>query len=73
MFDVRKEHTALHITISEFESNRMLRHWQRSHNFCYLMIVLVREAISAKLVLSYKHKSEAKLVLSYKHKSEAIL
>ena len=26
MFDVRKEHTALHITILEFESNRMLPH-----------------------------------------------
>ena len=26
MFDVRKEHIALHITIFEFESNRMLRH-----------------------------------------------
>ena len=41
------------------ESNRMLHHWQRWHNFCYLMIVLVRGALSAKLVLRYKHKFEA--------------
>ena len=32
---------------------------QYSHNFCYLMIVLVRGALSAKLVLRYKHKFEA--------------
>ena len=31
---------------------------QHSHNFCYLMIVLVR-VLSAKLVLRYKHKFEA--------------
>ena len=55
---MRKEHNALHITIFEFESNRMLCHWQRSHNFCYLMIVLVRGVLSAKLVLRYKHKFE---------------
>ena len=29
------------------------------HNFCYLMIVLVRAVLSAKLVLRYKHKFEA--------------
>ena len=32
---------------------------QHSHNFCYLMIVLVRGVLSAKLVLRYKHKFEA--------------
>ena len=32
---------------------------QHSHDFCYLMIVLVRAALSAKLVLRYKHKFEA--------------
>ena len=32
------------------------QHW---HNFCYLMIVLVRGVLSAKLVLRYKHKFEA--------------
>ena len=32
---------------------------QHLHNFCYRMIVLVREVLSAKLVLRYKHKSEA--------------
>ena len=58
MFDMRKEHNALHITIFEFESNRMLCHLQHSHNF-YLMIVLVRGVLSAKLVLSYKQKFEA--------------
>ena len=33
---------------------------QHSHNFCYLMIVLVRVLI-AKLVLMYKHKFEVNL------------
>ena len=32
---------------------------QHSHIFCYLMIVLVRAVLSAKLVLRYKHKFEA--------------
>ena len=32
---------------------------QHQHNFCYLMIVLVREVLSAKLVLRYKQKFEA--------------
>ena len=31
---------------------------QHSHDFCYLMIVLVR-VLSAELVLKYKHKFEA--------------
>ena len=30
-----------------------------NHNFCYLMIVLVRGVLSAKLILSYKDKFEA--------------
>ena len=30
IFGVRKEHIALHILIFEFESNRMLRHWNIS-------------------------------------------
>ena len=32
---------------------------QHSHSFCYLIIVLVRALLSAKLVLKYKHKFEA--------------
>ena len=32
---------------------------QHLHNFCYLMIVLVKGVLSAKLVLRYKHKFEA--------------
>ena len=32
---------------------------QYSHNFCYLMIVLVRGVLSIKLVLMYKHKFKA--------------
>ena len=32
---------------------------QHSHNSCYLMIVLVRGVLSAKLVLRYKHIFEA--------------
>ena len=32
---------------------------QHSHNFCYLMIVLVKAVLSAKLVLRYKHKFKA--------------
>ena len=32
------------------------------HNFCYLMIVLVRAVLSAKLVLRYKRKFEAILL-----------
>ena len=32
---------------------------QHSHNFCYLVIVLVRAALSTKLVLRYKHKFKA--------------
>ena len=51
MFDVTKEHIALDITIFEFESNRMLCPWQHLHNFCYLMIVLVRGVLSANLIL----------------------
>ena len=58
MFDVRKEHIAFHITIFGFESNRMLHHWQHSHN-CYLMIKLVRGVLSAKPVLRYKYKFKA--------------
>ena len=32
---------------------------QHLHNFCYLMIVLMRGVLSAKLALRYKHKVEA--------------
>ena len=32
---------------------------QHSHNFCFLMIVLLRGVLNAKLVLRCKHKSEA--------------
>ena len=59
MFDMRKEHIALHIIIFEFASNGMLRHWQCLHDFCYGMIVLARGVLSTKLVLRYKHKFEA--------------
>ena len=32
---------------------------QHPHNFCYLMIALVRGVLIAKLVLRYKHKFKA--------------
>ena len=32
---------------------------QHLHNFCYLMTLLVREVLSAKLILRYKNKLEA--------------
>ena len=59
MFDVRKKHITLHTEIFEFESSRMLHPSQRLHNFCYLMTVLVRGVLSAKIVLKYKYKYEA--------------
>ena len=32
------------------------------HNFCYLIVVLVRAVLSARLVLRYKHKFKAILL-----------
>ena len=52
------------ISMILFEKKRKCQNFdvrsrQHSHNFCYIMIVLMRGVLTAKLVLRYKHKFKA--------------
>ena len=44
MFGMRKKHMALHIGIFEFESNRMLHHWNFSKQKGNILLVWRRHA-----------------------------
>ena len=53
MFDMRKEHIALHITIFEFESNRMLYHYNIRIIFVTLKGIKFRGYLISQLEKNY--------------------